>query len=149
MQNNVKWHKYFIHFSCLLALHSVIWVIILKHMNFYFSDFISYNLLHLNARMLMASIFGLEFQGRNLLSCMGTPLWKLALHVESSKTRYFGWNWFRNYIVSPFFECFSFLYLGLIVFCLSWYLVWKSSHLLMLLLLYLEICLPFVKFQNY
>ena len=66
----------------------------------------------------MASIFGLEFQGRNLLSCMGTPLWKLALHVEPSKTRYFGWNWFRNYIVSPFFECFSFIYLGLIVFYL-------------------------------
>jgi hypothetical protein len=39
----------------------------------------------LNDRMLMASIFDPEFQGRNLRSCMVTPLWKSALLVALSK----------------------------------------------------------------
>lgn len=47
----------------------------------------SYCLLHtLNARMSMASIFGLEYQERNFRSYMGTPSWKLALPVGLSKT---------------------------------------------------------------
>lgn len=43
-----------------------------------FTDYFS------NGRILMASIFVLEFQGKNLLNCMGIPSWKSALPVGSN-----------------------------------------------------------------
>lgn len=41
--------------------------------------------LFMNARILTVSIFGLVFQGRNSLNCMGTRSWKHALPVGLSK----------------------------------------------------------------
>lgn len=70
---------------CLLSLKQASWLFyhINKSACFPYTDLD--HLLYSYARMLMASIFDLEYQGRNLLNYMGIPSWKLALHVVLSK----------------------------------------------------------------
>lgn len=52
----------------------------------------------------MAFIFGPEYQGRNLQNCMGTPSWRLVLHVAMSKTCYLYEDYAFNIMCSLSFQ---------------------------------------------